>query len=121
MRHQFKIAPTMHKSRYLETKNRKKFLGRGTPQAPLPMGRGTPPPHTPLPWRLWRLDSARAFGFPQTLSLPRKLAVSRIDAEGRVSYDSVSLPYSDIDEKQDKSDIVWTNGTDDRQPSLHAA
>ena len=82
-----KIAPTMHqKSLFGDQKNRIKFCG-DPPQAPPPVGRGKllPTPHPLGACGASTRLAPSALGLPQTLSLPRKLAVSRIVA-GRWSF-----------------------------------
>ena len=57
----WKRHPECTKTHHFQIKNQKNFWGGSTtpPQTPPPVGKGTPPPHSPLPQRL---DSARAFG-----------------------------------------------------------
>ena len=51
----------MHQITLFQDKKSKNFLGKGHSADPTPSGEGTPPPHTPPPRRLRRLD-VRAFG-----------------------------------------------------------
>ena len=79
----------MHqKSLFGDQKSKKNLWGGAVPapQTPPPVGRGHLLPTLHPSRRLRCLESARAFGArpPQTLSLPPKLAVNRIDAANSV-------------------------------------